>query len=186
MTLGEMKKHILALIEELDAAHPMLTSDPDLAAKLAVVINAVAFELARLKKPALYLEVAVEAGQRLTLQELGEKAGRQVYQVALVTGAKHHWRAGGTVLVAEESGTLGLDCYVYPRPVTADTHEDFKLDLSPDVLEILPYGVAADILKSDASAAYGQAYAQRYERLLQRLDPRNQLPAITIAGGVAL
>lgn len=186
MTLLEAKNKVLALIEELDGTHPLLTADTDLAAKLPHVINQVMFELARFKKPAMYVELAVQAGQQLTFGDIGEKAGREVYQVALVTGVEHQWRGNGTVLRILESGTAGIDCFVYPRRITADTDDSFPLDLTEDALEILPYGVAADLLKSDLSADYGRAYAERYERMVQRLDPRNLLGSVWIEGGWAV
>jgi hypothetical protein len=48
----------------------------------------------------------------------------------------------------------------------------------------MPYGVAADLLKSDVSAEYGAIYATRYKEMLQMLDPRYQMNSITIEGGV--
>jgi hypothetical protein len=51
------------------------------------------------------------------------------------------------------------------------------------VLEIMPYGIAADLLKSDVSAQYGSIYATRYESMLSRLDPRYQMDSITFEGG---
>jgi hypothetical protein len=59
----------------------------------------------------------------------------------------------------------------------------FILPIVALVLEILPYGVAADLLKSDVSAEYGSVYATRYENMLQRLDPRNHLTSVVIEGG---
>jgi hypothetical protein len=56
--------------------------------------------------------------------------------------------------------------------------------LSQDALEILPYGVASDLLKSDVSTNYGAIYSQRYEIMLQRLDPRYSMASFTIEGGV--
>ena len=46
------------------------------------------------------------------------------------------------------------------------------------------YGVAADLLKSDVSAEYGRIYSERYEQMLQRLDPRYTMNSIYIEGGV--
>jgi hypothetical protein len=40
------------------------------------------------------------------------------------------------------------------------------------------------LLKSDVSAEYGRVYSERYESMLQRLDPRYQLGGITVEGGV--
>jgi hypothetical protein len=51
------------------------------------------------------------------------------------------------------------------------------------VLEIMPYGIAADLLKSDVSADYGKIYAERYEALKQMLDPRYQTAAFAVEGG---
>jgi hypothetical protein len=48
----------------------------------------------------------------------------------------------------------------------------------------MPYGIAGDLLKSDVSAEYGAIYANRYEAMLQRLDPRYQIGAFTVEGGV--
>ena len=48
----------------------------------------------------------------------------------------------------------------------------------------MPYGIAADLLKSDVSAEYGAIYATRYETMLQRLDPRYQMTSVYIEGGV--
>lgn len=50
----------------------------------------------------------------------------------------------------------------------------------------MPYGVAADILKSDVSNGYGQIYNQRYEQMLQRLDPRYSTGFIYIDQGVMI
>ena len=50
----------------------------------------------------------------------------------------------------------------------------------------MPYGVAADLLKSDVSAEYGAVYATRYESMKQELDPRYSMPMITFEGGVVV
>lgn len=183
MTLLEMKRKVLSLIEELNPGHPALTGDADISAKLVEVINQVLFELARMKKLPLYLEFRVEPGQLVDLAAIREKCMREVYQIALVTGVKHLVRAGGTALKALEGGTMGIDCFLYPRRVKEDEEE---VDLPLDALEIMPYGVAADLLKSDPSANYGRVYQQRYEYMLQRLDPRHHLGGIWVEGGVAL
>ena len=86
-----------------------------------------------------------------------------------------------------ESGTAEIDCYVYPERITEKTKDKaYEFELSADVLEIMPYGVAADLLKSDESAQYGKIYAERYESMLQRLDTRYQLSSITFEGGVSI
>ena len=51
------------------------------------------------------------------------------------------------------------------------------------MLEIMPYGIAADLLKSDVSAEYGNVYANRYEAMKNQLDPRFQMSSIHVEGG---
>ena len=50
MTLTEMKKQVLKLIEEINPKSDLLTDDPDIANKIDVVINLIQNELARIKK----------------------------------------------------------------------------------------------------------------------------------------
>ena len=90
-------------------------------------------------------------------------------------------RNGRTTL---ESGTAEIDVFVYPEKITAKTKDNYEFEQSADVLEIMPYGIAADLLKSDVSAEYGKVYAARYKEMLQMLDPRYQMTSIYIEGGV--
>ena len=48
MTHLEMKKKVLALIEELNPDSAYLTDDPDISAKYNYVANQIMFELARM------------------------------------------------------------------------------------------------------------------------------------------
>lgn len=50
MTLLEMKKKVLRLIEEINDKSALLTDDPDIANKINDVINQIQNELARIKK----------------------------------------------------------------------------------------------------------------------------------------
>ena len=83
-----------------------------------------------------------------------------------------------------EAGTAEFYYYKYPEIITDTTPDDYVFELSQDALEILPYGVAGDLLKSDVSTEYGAIYSQRYETMLQRLDPRYSLSSITIENGI--
>ena len=184
MKLEEMDKKVLALIEELNPDSEYLTDDPDIAAKKRYVTNQVMFELCRIKKIGKYNEMAVNEGDLLTFEDLAREVGNEIYQLNVLGGVKHSLKANGTVIKVLESGTLEVDCFVYPESITADTKGSYEFELSADVLEIMPYGVAADLLKSDVSTEYGAVYATRYESMLQRLDPRNSVSSIYIDGGV--
>ena len=186
MKLGELKKKVLALIEELNADSENLTDDPDIAAKHNDVINQVMYELARIKKIAEYVEMSVNEGDTVEFEDIERECGSTVYQLGTVSGADHVFKANGTIIKVLETGTLEIDCFVYPERITSSTPDSYEFELSEDVLEIMPYGVAADLLKSDISTEYGSIYATRYESMLQRLDPRNNLTSIYIEGGVSI
>ena len=187
MTLFEMKKKILALIEELNPDSEYLTDDPDIQAKINEVINQIMFELVRIKKIPKYVEMEVNKGDIIEFADIEKECGYEIYQLSLVGGVAYTPKANGTILKIMESGTAEIDCYVYPERITEKTKDKaYEFELSTDVLEIMPYGVAADLLKSDVSAKYGNVYGTRYESMLQRLDPRYQLSSITFEGGISV
>ncbi len=184
MNLKEMKLKVLSLIEELNEKSPYLTDDPDIQAKINYVTNQILFELARIKKIPKYVELEVSEGDRIDFADIEKECGYEVFQIKLFGGVANTPKADGTVYKILESGTAEIDCYVYPESITGKTKDTYEFELSADALEIMPYGIAADLLKSDVSAEYGNIYATRYESMKQMLDPRYTMPMITIEGGV--
>lgn len=183
MTLLEMKKKVLQLIEEISTGDN-LTDDPDIEAKLNTVINQIQNELSRMKKIPDYLELEVTEGDLITFSDLKQETKNDVYQINIVRGIEHEMRADGTIIKCLEDGLAEIDYYRYPKTITDTTEDSYTFELSADALEIMPYGVAADLLKSDVSSGYGQIYAQRYETMLQRLDPRYSMSSVYIEGGI--
>lgn len=186
MTLSEIKKKALGMIEEINPDNPNLTDDPDIAAKINEVINQVMFELARMKKIPDYVEIAVTEGDLIRFEDIASESGYEVYQIDVARGIDYEMKAQGTIIKALEDGTLEIDYFRYPERITETTSGNYELELSADALEIMPYGVAADLLKSDISNNYGQIYSQRYETMLQRLDPRHSMGTIYIEGGIEI
>lgn len=184
MTLLEMKKKVLGLIEEVNPNSELLTDDPDIATKINDVINQIMYELARMKKIPKYVEMEVTEGEMVTFENIGDAVGYELYQLGTVGGVNCVPKAGGTVLKILETGTAEIDCYVYPERITETTKNSYEFELSQDALEIMPYGIAGDLLKSDVSAEYGSIYSTRYETLLSRLDPRYSMTSVYIEGGV--
>lgn len=184
MTLLEMKKKVLALIEELNPNSELLTDDPDISAKINEVINQVMFELVRMKKISKYVEMEVLEGDLVEFADIEKECGYEPYQIGVVSGVNYMPKANGTVLKILESGIAEIDVFVYPERITEKTKDkSYEFDLSTDALEIMPYGVAGDLLKSDVSAEYGRVYTERYETMLARLDPRYHMASIYIEGG---
>ncbi len=187
MTLLEMKKKVLAMIEELNPDSELLTDDPDISAKINEVTNQVMYELARMRKISKYVEMEVTEGDLIEFADIERECGYEIYQINMVGGVDYIPKANGTVLKIMESGTAEMDVFVYPERITEKTRDKaYEFELTPDVLEIMPYGIAGDLLKSDVSAEYGNIYSTRYETMLQRLDPRYHMSSIYIDGGVSV
>ena len=186
MTLNEMKTKVLGLIEELNPLSDLLTDDPDIATKINDVTNQILFEMARFKKIPKYVEIEVEEGDLLTFEDIEKECGNEVYQIDVVRGVRYATKAQGTVLKMLTSGKAEIDCFVYPERITSKTKGNYEFEVSNDVLEIMPYGIAGDLLKSDVSAEYGNIYATRYQSMIQTLDSRYQMACYTIEGGVSV
>ena len=185
MNLLEMKKKYLSLIEEVNPNSEQLTEDPDIAAKQNEVVNQIMFEMARMKKIPKYVEMEVSAGDLITFEDIEKECGYEVYQISMVSGVNCTHKASGTVYKILDSGTAEIDIFVYPERITENTKDKaYEFELSNDALEIMPYGIAADLLKSDVSTEYGAIYAQRYESMKQMLDPRYAMTSVYIDGGV--
>lgn len=184
MKLEEMKKKVLGMIEELNPDSAMLTDDPDISAKMEDVITQVMFELARIKKIPDYFEMEVHEGDLLRFEDFADEADYEVYQISIIRGVEYDVKANGTVYKMLEDGTAEIEYFRYPTRITDKNRAKYTFELSDDALEIMPYGVAGDLLKSDVSTDYGRIYSKRYEEMKQMLDPRYSMPSISIEGGV--
>ena len=178
MTLLEVKKKVLQLIEEIDDTQPSLTNDPDIEKKLNTVINSIQFELARMKKISTYTTEDVTADEPFDMNTLPD-----FYQLQLLR-CNSNYEIVGNMVIFSEDGEATFYYYKYPEAITEDTPDDYEFELSQDALEILPYGVAGDLLKSDVSTEYGAIYSTRYETMLQRLDPRYSMSSVYVEGGI--
>ena len=185
MTLLEMKKKVLGLIEELNPDSEYLTDDVDISTKINDVINMIAYEVSRIKKIPKYVEMDVAKGDVIDFSALERECGYEIYQIANIQGVMFDTKAQNTIIRIHEDGKAEIDCFVYPERITETTNaKGYEFELSQDVLEIMPYGIAGDLLKSDVSTNYGQIYSNRYESMLQRLDTRYMDTSIYIDGGV--
>lgn len=180
MTLEDMKTKVYSLIEEYSEDADDLTEDEDLAMKMNSVINQIQNELARLKKIPAYITYEGKKGDIIRLDDIVS----DIYQLNHVKDVNVN--IFNNQIEFNEDGILKLYYYKYPTQIDQDTDDSQELDLSIDVLEIMPYGVASDLLKSDVSSNYGQIYAQRYQELKNGLDPRYSLGGVYIDGGIEI
>lgn len=180
MTLLEMKNDILRMIEEVGVNS--LTDDEDIENKLNSVINQVMFELARIKKIPAFIAKTIEKDDYI----FDLRSIENFYQLfgARFTGIDGNEKEIDifeTILEVPCEGTLKIRYYKYPERITDDTTDSaYVFELAEDALEVMPYGVAADLLKSDVSNNYGKVYAERYESMKQMLDPRYNVGMIYI------
>ena len=178
MTLEQMKNKVYSMIEEYDENAEDLTQDTDLATKMNGVINQVQNELARYKKLNASTTMSVAEGQELNVNDIA----KDIYQLNVIRDVD--FDIIGDTIIFNEEGIAKIYYYRYPKQINSETEDTFKLDLPTDCLEIMPYGVAGDILKSDVSSQYGTIYSNRYKELLQTLDPRQGIQIATYSGGL--
>ena len=172
MTLAEIKKKVLALIEELNDQSQYLTDDVDIQDKINYVINQVQFEVARHKKIHGMESLTVEAEEEMQLKDIDSN----LYQINKIKGLEYE--LDGDWITFKEDGAVKVYYFKYPQQITSTTADTYTFELAPDALEVLVYGVAADLLKADVSSDYGVVYANRYKELMQALDPRLQTGSI--------
>lgn len=178
MTLEEIKAKVYSLIEEYEEDADDLTSDEDLALKMNHVINQIQNELARFKKIEAYTTLNGSQGDLIDFSSVDNN----LYQLNIIKGLD--CEIIGQKIKFNEDGVAEVYYYVYPSQIDENTADSFEFDLSIDALEIMPYGVAADLLKSDVSSNYGQIYAERYREMKNELDPRYAMGAVYIDGGI--
>jgi hypothetical protein len=176
MTYKEMEKKVLSLIEET-------MDDPDIAAKIVEVTNQVMFALARFRKIPKYADIEVNEGDIITFDDIEARSQSAVYQIDSISGVGYKTRADGTVFKATESGVMEVDFFAFPERITEKNKNNYEFELSQDALEIMPYGIAADLLKSDESAEYGAVYEKKYKDLIGSMDSRNQMAGFVVEGG---
>lgn len=181
MKLLDLKVKTLVLIEEINPDAEGLTDDPDIEAKLPYVINQVLHELARFKKIPAYMTKSVTNGQILSFDDTLDN----FYQLKNIKGVEYD-SLDDTHVKFLEDGEVLISYYKYPDNIDADTSNSKELEMSEDVLEIAPYGIASDILKADVSNQYGQIYANRYREMLQALDSRYSQAIVEFNGGIDL
>lgn len=178
MTLEEMKQKVYAMIEEYAEDEDDLTTDPDLAAKMNTVINQIQNELTRFKKIPAYITRDVSKDETIALTDID----KNIYQIGIIRDVPYEMV--NDRITFEDEGTAKIYYFKYPKRITPDTDDSYKFELTDDLLEIMPYGVAGDILKSDVSSQYGAVYSARYREMLNTLDPRYSNLVADFIGGI--
>lgn len=188
MTYGDNKKITLALIEEYAPNMQNKTEDEDISTRLPFLYNLAYKELAMTKKivaTKIYKEVDDEnKDDEYTAYSLPS----DLYQIKniFVQDSKNkrinadYYTVNNKIYINDTTpGNTVLEYYKYPQEINEETEDDFYLEIDEDTQGILPYKVADDILKTDPSADY-TAFATEYQRKLQMLDTRKNIPSVTL------
>lgn len=189
MKYGEMKKTILALIEEYTPNIQTYTEDEDINSRLPFLINLANQELAGMKKiiaTKIYQEIDDELKEdKYTAYSLPSDL-MQIKNVYLLDknnrkqNSDYYFLGKNKIYINDNNyGQTVLEYYKYPLQIDEKTSDNFYLEIDQDAQNILPYKVANDILVTDPSANY-QAFLNEYQRQLQLLDTRKSIPTVKL------
>lgn len=188
MTYGENKKLTLALIEEYAPNMRNKTEDDDIALRLPFLYQLAYQELAVTKKITAVKTYAEVSDENKEDKYIPYSLPSDLYQIKNISAVDDnnnpvnidYYTVGSKIYIKDStSGKTILEYYKYPQEINEETEDDFYLEIDEDVQNLLPYKVASDILKTDPSADY-TAFATEYQRQLQLLDTRKNIPTVTL------
>mgnify|MGYP001779548722 FL=1 len=189
MTYGESKKQILALIEEYAPNTDNYTEDEDIATRIPFLVDLAYQELAQTKKiisTKIYAEISDEKKQDTFTSYTLPSDLYQIKNIYLLDknnkkGISNYFVSGKNKIYINDNnqGQTVLEYYKYPTTINDKTKDSFYLEIDQDAQSILPYKVANDLLVTDPSANY-TAFATEYQRKLQLLDTRRNIPTVNL------
>ena len=188
MTYGENKKITLALIEEYAPNIEQKTEDEDIAMRLPFLYNLAYNELALTKKILASKTFAEIPDENKEDKYTSYSLPSDMYQIKNIfvldinnnkINADYYIVANKIYINDRTPGKTIIEYYKYPQEINEETEDDFYLEIDQDAQMLLPYKVADDILKTDPSADY-TAFATEYQRKLQTLDTRRNIPSVTL------
>ena len=161
MKYEDIKNRVLALLPNSELLNDTV--------KFNKAINHIQFELTRIEKVSKHVEVAVS---KEDLIEAADHRKGEVYHVGKKDGEKHVKKADGAAHKVAAEHAAEIDNAPRPKPIKPKKPNDnHTFKLSPRLLEIMPYGIAAYLLRGDVDAEL------RYDDMLQSLDPRHAAKA---------
>lgn len=193
MTLKEMKIKTFSLIEEYYPHAKKFAEDEDVINKINGVINQIQLDLMKYRKINASLRVEVKENES-NIVDLNKILTNcyQINSICFDNEVSYQMPNDDTLILPKEwIGTFTIYYYKYPTLVKTDLtgddytkqDEEFTFDLDPTLLEIMPYGIAADLLKMDMISNYGKYFYERYLEMKNSIDPRKTSGQIVIEGG---
>lgn len=197
MTLKEMKIKAFSLIEEYYPNQTHYAEDEDVLNKINGVVNQIQLDLMKYRKIPASIEVEIkeEDSKTLNISDLIQDC-YQLNVIKFDTIIDYFMPTENIIILPNDFvGKFTIYYYKYPKLVktlfegeTAErdkTKEDneYVFELEPVLLEIMPYGIAADLLKMDMISNYGKYFYERYLEMKNNIDSRRTAGIVTITGG---
>lgn len=195
MTLKEMKVKTFSLIEEYYPNHDFLAEDEDVSNKINGVVNQIQLDLMKYRKINASYEVEINAtdDKTINIKDLISDC-YQIKSIRFKDNTDYEMPNDDTLILPDDfEGTFTIYYYKYPTLVEVlfdtkqerlDEDEDYEFELDMDLLEIMPYGIAADLLKMDMISNYGEYFYKRYLEMKNNIDPRKNSGMVMISGGI--
>ena len=199
MTLKEIKIKTFSLIEEYYPEASGLAEDEDVLNKINGVVNSIQLDLMKYRRIPANTEIDIDEDSDRIITISDEISDiYQINKIILVPEredmSKNFNMIDDNNIELEEgfAGQVRIYYYKYPRMVKIDFEEDedqdeydtnFKFDLDLALQEVMPYGIARDILRLDMISVYGTYFERTYNELKQQLDSRKTAGIINIYGG---
>lgn len=191
MTLKEMKIKVFSLIEEYYPALKDMAEDEDVLNKINGVVNQIQLDLMPYRKLTANttIEIAQDDDKTLSLKDYIEDM-YQLNKIVFNENVSYTMPDDDTLILPEDyEGEFTIYYYKYPEfvelnPNVENYDNTYEFELDNILLEIMPYGIAADLLKMDMISNYGRYFYERYLEMKNRIDPRRSNGIITFEGGI--
>ena len=190
-----MKVKTFSLIEEYYPEVSGLAEDEDVLNKINSVVNQIQMDLMPYRKinASQEFEIELNDDREVNLIEQLDDC-YQIDKIIFDDDVDYELINDNTLILPDDfEGTFKVYYFKYPNLVKVlfKDNEDkdkydqsFQFDLDKMLLEIMPYGIAADLLKMDMISNYGQYFYTEYRDRKERLDTRQSAGSIRIVGGV--
>ena len=163
MTLGDVIKKIVKLLEEYDENGENYTSDQDIEGKIKESIDDIQVELSQIKKIPALLEVELTGENNIIDKP------KDMYRIKRIRECKFEVLNNKIKFEDGYKGKINVYYYKFPEVINEDTDNDYVMELERDAIACLVYGVASAILKADVSANYS-VYEYKYQEMKQMLS----------------
>lgn len=194
MTAKEMKIKVFSLIEEYYPEATLLAEDEDIQYKINGAINQIQMDLMHYRKinAVTEIEVGENDDKEINLKNYIDDL-YMLNKIKFDKDIEYDMPDSDTLILPEDYvGKIKIYYYKYPELMkltfeddTASANYDnrYEFELDNDVLEIAPYGIAADLLKMDMISNYGRYFYERYNEMKNTLLAYGRKPSIQITGG---